>query len=67
VMARGNLELVRRLFAAGNAAAAGGDPEPMRDLIDPEFEFAPHITGGHEGVEFHGFEGLLTFIRMSSL
>jgi ketosteroid isomerase-like protein len=51
------------LFAAGVAAAATRDPEPLRDLIDPEFEFAPHITGGHEGVEFRGFEGLLSFIR----
>jgi ketosteroid isomerase-like protein len=64
--ARGNAEVVRRWFAAGIAAAATRDAEPLRDLIDPEFEFAPHITGGHEGVLFRGFEGLLSFIRVQA-
>ena len=66
MMAGGNLELVRRWFAAAIAGAATRDAEPMRDLVDPEFEFAPHITGGHEGVEFRGFEGLLSFLRISA-
>jgi ketosteroid isomerase-like protein len=65
-MGHENLELVRRWFEAAIAAAATRDAEPLRDLIDPEFEFAPHITGGHEGVEFRGFEGLLTFIRVQA-
>jgi ketosteroid isomerase-like protein len=65
-MASGNVKIVNRWFAAGTEAAATGDPEPLRDLIDPEFEFAPHITGGHEGVEFRGFEGVLSFIRVQA-
>jgi SnoaL-like domain len=65
-MAHENSELVRRWFAAGIAVSATRDAEPLRDLIDPEFEFAPHITGGHEGVEFRGFEGLLTFISVQA-
>jgi ketosteroid isomerase-like protein len=55
-----------RWFAAGIEAGTTRDAEPMRELIDPEFEFAPHITGGHEGVVFRGFEGLLTFIRVQA-
>jgi hypothetical protein len=65
-MAEGNLELVRRWFAPGIEAEATRDVEPLRDLIDPEFGFAPHITGGHEGIEFRGFEGVLSFIRMQA-
>jgi ketosteroid isomerase-like protein len=65
-MANENLELVRHWFAAGITAAATRDASPLRDLMDPEFEFAPHITGGHEGVEFRGFEGLLSFIRVQA-
>ena len=65
-MADENVELVRRFFAAGIEAEATRDAEPFRDLIDPEFEFAPHITGGHEGVEFRGFEGLLSFVRVQA-
>jgi ketosteroid isomerase-like protein len=65
-MANGNIEVVRRLFATGAEAAATGDLEPLRELIHPEFEFAPHITGGHEGVEFHGYEGFASFVRLQA-
>ncbi|HVS29638.1 MAG TPA: nuclear transport factor 2 family protein [Solirubrobacteraceae bacterium] len=63
-MAHGNLETVRRWFAF--ATPATGDPEAALELIDPEFEFAPHITGGHEGTEFRGLEGLESFLRVSA-
>jgi ketosteroid isomerase-like protein len=66
MMGNENVELVERWFAAGLTAAATRDATPLRDLIDPEFEFAPHITGGHEGVEFHGFEGVLSFIGVQA-
>jgi ketosteroid isomerase-like protein len=62
----GNQEIVRRFFAATVVAARMGELEPLREIIDPEFEFAPHITGGHEGVEFRGFEGLLSFIALQA-
>jgi ketosteroid isomerase-like protein len=65
-MADANIEVVRRWFATGAEAAASGDPEPLRELIHPEFEFAPHITGGHEGVEFHGYEGFVSFVRLQA-
>jgi ketosteroid isomerase-like protein len=39
--------------------------QALRELIDPEFEFAPHITGGFEGIDFQGPDGLERFIRMS--
>jgi hypothetical protein len=65
-MAHGNIEVVRRSFAIGADAAATGDPEPPRGLIHPEFEFAPHITGGHEGIEFHGYEGFASFVRVQA-
>jgi ketosteroid isomerase-like protein len=65
-MASGNLELAWRWFATAAAAAAAGDPEPVRELIDPDFELAPHITGGHEGVEFRGYEGFVSFISMQA-
>jgi ketosteroid isomerase-like protein len=61
-MARENVELVRRYFSAANAR----DFEALRGLVDPEFEFAPHITGGHEGVEFHGVEGMSRFDRVQA-
>ena len=60
-MASGNEEVLRRAFAAWNAR----DIEALRELIDPEFEFAPHVTGGFEGIDFHGLEGVERFIRMS--
>jgi hypothetical protein len=41
-------------------------PEPLRELIHPEFEFAPHITGGHEGVEFHGYDGFVSFVSVQA-
>ena len=56
-MAQGNLELVRGFFRAANAR----DFEALGELVDPEFEFAPHITGGHEGVEFRGPNGISKF------
>ncbi|HWY89041.1 MAG TPA: nuclear transport factor 2 family protein [Solirubrobacteraceae bacterium] len=65
-MARENIEVVKRWFAIGADAAATGDPEPLRGLIHPEFEFAPHITGGHEGIEFHGYEGFASFVRVQA-
>jgi ketosteroid isomerase-like protein len=59
-VAQGNEEIFRRWFAAANARDRG----TLRELIDPEFEFAPHITGGFEGTTFRGFDGLLRFVRM---
>ena len=60
-MASGNEEVLRRAFAAWNAR----DIDALRELIDPEFEFAPHVTGGFEGIDFHGLDGVERFIRMS--
>ena len=65
-MAHSDEEMIRRLLAAFTAGLATGDQEPLRELVDPEFEFAPHITGGHEGVEFRGLEGLLSFWRVQA-
>jgi len=62
----GNQGIVRRYFAATADAARTGDLEPLREIIHPEFEFAPHITGGHEGLEFIGFEGLSSFIALQA-
>ncbi|HVS28419.1 MAG TPA: nuclear transport factor 2 family protein [Solirubrobacteraceae bacterium] len=59
-MAHGNAETLRRVLAAGTRA----DFEAVREFLDPELEFAPHITGGFEGAEFHGFEGLESFSRL---
>jgi ketosteroid isomerase-like protein len=65
-MASRNLEAAWRWFATGAAAAVAGDPKPLRELIHPDFEFAPHITGGHEGVEFRGYEGFVSFLSMQA-
>jgi ketosteroid isomerase-like protein len=65
-MGNENIELVKRWFAIGAEAAAAGDPQPLRELIHPEFEFAPHITGGHEGVEFHGYDGFIRFVNVQA-
>lgn len=62
VMAHGNLEIVRRWFAAGNAR----DTEVLREVVHPEFVFAPHITGGHEGLEFRGVDGPSSFLRLQA-
>src|SRR5438874_12188497 len=59
-MATDHEETLRRAFALNNAR----DTEAMRGLLDPEFEFAPHITGGFEGTEFHGVEAAADFQRM---
>jgi ketosteroid isomerase-like protein len=60
-MASRNEEVLGRAFAAFNAR----DIEALRELIDPEFEFAPHITGGFEGIKFQGIDGVERFIRMT--
>ena len=65
-MGNANIELVKRWFAIGAEASAAGDPEPLRGLIHSEFEFAPHITGGHEGVTFHGYDGFVRFVSMQA-
>jgi ketosteroid isomerase-like protein len=57
-VAQGNEEIRRRAFAAFNVR----DRETLRECLDPEFEFAPHITGGFEGTTFRGFDGMLDFI-----
>ena len=59
-MAQGNEEILRRAFAAFNAR----DRETLRELLDPEFEFVPHVTGAVEGTTFRGFVGMLDFIRV---
>jgi ketosteroid isomerase-like protein len=60
-MASRNWELLRGCFSAWNAR----DLEALRELVDPEFVFAPHVTGGFEGIDFHGLDGLERFIRMT--
>jgi ketosteroid isomerase-like protein len=57
-VAQGNEEILLRAFAAFNVR----DRETLRECLDPEFEFAPHITGGFEGTTFRGFDGMLDFI-----
>src|SRR3984893_14387647 len=66
VMGNGNIELVKRWFAIAAEAAATGHTEPLREVIHPEFELAPHITGGHEGVEFHGYDGFVSFVSVQA-
>jgi ketosteroid isomerase-like protein len=58
-MAPANVQIARQVFDAFNR----GDVEALRDLVDPECEFAPHITGGFEHTEFRGLEGLSDFMR----
>ena len=60
-MASPNEKVLGRAFAAWNAR----DIAALGELIDPEFEFAPHITGGFEGIEFQGIDGVERFIRMT--
>jgi ketosteroid isomerase-like protein len=66
MMENANIELVRRWFAIGAEVAANGDPKLLREFIHPDFEFAPHITGGHEGVEFRGYDGFVSFVRLQA-
>ena len=60
-MSEENVESIRAFTAAVNAR----DVEALRELIDPELEFVPHITGGFEGIVFHGLDGMERYFGIS--
>jgi ketosteroid isomerase-like protein len=56
-----NVESMQRAIEAFNAR----DVDALRELIDPELEFVPHITGGFEGMVFHGLDGMERYFGIS--